>query len=163
LEETEVPRRQHNSGVDQTFPVFVKSSFILQSFFFFHIAYSFITWSKSFFHSSGPGASFANNIFILFITLHILFITLCKSSIQVILERDQLLKNERTYQQRILQLEEEVKSVVRQSQELSNENRLLSQKLEAYETKAYGGQCFLCVCVCVFFFYKGLLWKVRTI
>nr|KAG5714870.1 hypothetical protein BaRGS_000358 [Batillaria attramentaria] len=54
-------------------------------------------------------------------------------------ERDQLLRAERTYKQRILQLEEEVKGVVKQSQELSSENKALRTKLEAYEDKAYGG------------------------
>ncbi|KAL8624240.1 hypothetical protein ACOMHN_027546 [Nucella lapillus] len=58
---------------------------------------------------------------------------------KVTAERDQLLRNERTYQQRILQLEEEVKVTVRQSQDLSRENRLLSNKLESIETKVYGG------------------------
>ena len=50
------------------------------------------------------------------------------------LERDQLLKNEKTYKQRILQLEEEVKAVVQQSQQLSDDNKQLQEQLEAMQS-----------------------------
>lgn len=54
-------------------------------------------------------------------------------------ERDQLLRAEKTYRQRIQQLEEEVKSVVKQSQELSTENKELRSKLDALENSRMSG------------------------
>ncbi|XP_076458372.1 uncharacterized protein LOC143292082 [Babylonia areolata] len=56
-----------------------------------------------------------------------------ESLAQVRKERDQLERNEKTYQQRIRQLEEELKGVVTQSQQLSQENRQLREQLDSKE------------------------------